>query len=72
MTATEACQEARAYGMTANRDTVRRIARQSGLAIKLGRQIFINRAGWLQLLETGHPDPMAEREKTRTSAPSKA
>jgi hypothetical protein len=68
MTATEACHAARAQGLKVNPDTVRRLARQLGLAFKFGDRIFIDRAGWLQLLETGHPDPMAVRERSRSGA----
>jgi hypothetical protein len=71
MTAAEAYHEARARGMKLNLDTVRRIARQADLTLKLGRGVFIHRQGWLQLLDNGHPDPMTDREKSRTSAPNR-
>jgi hypothetical protein len=58
MTPKEAFEVAQARGIRINLETVRRVAKLNGLTIRLGGRHFIQRQGWMQLLETGQPDTM--------------
>jgi hypothetical protein len=69
MTSREAHWAAHAHGIKLNLETVRRLARLNGLAIRMGHKLFIRRQGWLEFLETGQPDTLPAH-LTRPTQPS--
>ena len=56
MTTAEAYAAAQERGLRINLDTVRRIARENGLTVRLGHKVFIKTDRWLKLIDEGQSD----------------
>jgi hypothetical protein len=56
LTTAEAFAAAQERGLSVTINTVRNIAREHGLTVRMGRRVFIKAEPWLQLIDKGEPD----------------
>jgi hypothetical protein len=56
ITTAEAVTAAQVRGYAVSANTCRKLARQHGLTVRLGRKLFFDAIGWERLLVEGLPD----------------